>query len=55
LEDKEHKGAPKRFEDKDLEAILDEYSCQSETQLAKALNVTLQCISKRLLIATNNK
>jgi len=47
LEDKECKGAPKRFEDEDLEAILNEDPCQSETQLAEALNVTQQCILKR--------
>ena len=35
LEDKECEGAPKRFEDEDLEAILDEDPCQSETQLAE--------------------
>ena len=48
LEYKERKGAPKRFEDEDLEAILDEAPCQIETQLAEALNVTQQWISKRL-------
>jgi len=31
-----------------LEAILDEDPYQSETQLEEALNVTQQCISKRL-------
>jgi len=31
LEDKEHEGASKRFEDEDLEATLDEDPCQSET------------------------
>ena len=46
LEDKEREGEPKRFEDEDLEAILYEDPCQSETQLAEALNVTQQCISK---------
>ena len=48
LEDKKHEGAPKIFEDEDLEAIFDEDPCPSETQLAEALNVTQQCISKRL-------
>ena len=48
LEDKERKRAPKRFEDKDLEVILDEDLYQSETKLAEALNVTQQCISKQL-------
>ena len=40
LEDEEREWAPKIFEDKDLESILDEDPCQSETQLAEALNVT---------------
>ena len=35
-------------ERKDFEEILDEDPCQSETQLAKALNVTQKYISKRL-------
>jgi len=48
LEDKEREVSPKRFEDEDLKAMLDEDPCQIETQLAEALNVTQQCISKRL-------
>ena len=44
----ECEGPLKRFEDKDLEVILDEDTYQSEMQLAEALNVTQQCISKRL-------
>ena len=31
-----------------MEAILDEDTCQSASQLAEALNVTQQCILKRL-------
>ena len=38
--DKEREGAPKKFEDEDLEAILDEDSCQTGIQLAAALNIT---------------
>ena len=48
LEDNECEGALKRFKDEDLEAILHEDLCQSETQLAEALNATQQCISKQL-------
>ena len=40
LEDKERERAPKRFQDEDLEAILNEDPCHSETQLAEALNAT---------------
>jgi len=50
LEDKESEGAPKRFEDEDLEAILDDDPYQSETQLAEAINVTQQYISKKFYI-----
>lgn len=48
VEDKEREGAPKKFEDAELEALLDEDPCQTETQLAMALSVTQQCISQRL-------
>ena len=48
MEDKKRKGAPKIFENEDLEAILDKDPCQSETQLAEELNATQQIISKRL-------
>ena len=48
MEDNEHEGAPKRFKDEVLEAILDKDPCQSKTQLAEELNVIQQCISKRL-------
>ena len=44
----ERKGAQKRFVDKDLEEILDEYSCLSETQSAEVLNVTQECILRQL-------
>ena len=54
LSDKEHEGAQKRFEDEDLEAIFDEDPCQSETQLAEALNVIQQCILKRIGMIQRN-
>ena len=48
LEDKKREGAPKIFEDEDLEAILDEDPCQSETQLAEAFYATQQSFQKDL-------
>jgi len=48
LDDKEHGKPPKKFEDAQLEALLDEDACQTEKELATALNVTQQCISLRL-------
>ena len=48
MEDKEREGAPKKFKDEELEALLDEDPCQTEKELATALNVTQQCISQRL-------
>jgi [histone H3]-lysine36 N-dimethyltransferase SETMAR len=48
VKDQIREGAPKHFEDEELEALLDEDPCQTEKELAKALNVTQQCISPRL-------
>ena len=46
--DKEHGKPQKQFEDKDLRMLLDEDSCQTQSDLAAALNVTQKCISKRI-------
>ena len=51
LEDKERPGQPKKFEDKELEALLDEDCCQTQEELAKSLGVTQAAISKRLKAA----
>lgn len=48
LEDKERPGQPKKFEDEELETLLDQDSCQTQEQLAESLNVTQQTISYRL-------
>ncbi|KYQ48368.1 Neuronal acetylcholine receptor subunit alpha-7 [Trachymyrmex zeteki] len=48
LYDKKHGKPPKKFEDAQLEALIDEDACQTEKELATALNVTQQCISLRL-------
>nr|QRH16694.1 transposase [Mayetiola destructor] len=50
-EDKERPGQPKKFEDEELEALLDEDCCQTQEELAKSLGVTQQAISKRLKAA----
>lgn len=46
--DKEREGAPKKFEDAELEALLDEDSTQTQEMLAETLGVTQQAISHRL-------
>ena len=48
LKDEERPGHPKKFEDEDLEALLDEDHCQTLKQLSDTLNVTEIAISKRL-------
>lgn len=48
LEDRDRTGQPKKFEDKDLAALLDENPCQTQGELAEALGVSQQTVSKRL-------
>jgi len=48
IEDKERSGRPKVYEDAELEALLDEDSCQTQEELALTLGVTQQAISHRL-------
>lgn len=48
LEDDERPGQPKRFEDEELEALLDEDACQNQQDLAKSLGVDQATISRRL-------
>lgn len=48
LEDKERPGQPKKFEDEELEVLLDEDSCQTLHELATSLAVDLSTVSKRL-------
>lgn len=47
VEDRERPGRPKKFEDKELEALLNEDPNQTTQQLADALNVNQATISKR--------
>lgn len=48
LKNKERGKPPKKFEDAELQALLDQDSTQTERQLAEALNVTRACVSRRL-------
>jgi len=45
VEDKEHSGRPKVYEDAELEALLDEDSYQTQKELALTLGVIQQTIS----------
>ena len=51
LEDEERPGQPKKFEDEELEALLDGDCCQTQEELAESLGVTQAAISKRLKIS----
>ncbi|KAG5318880.1 MOS1T transposase, partial [Pseudoatta argentina] len=48
LEDKERSGAPKKFQDKELEQLLDEDPSQTLSELGKVLQVDESTVSKRL-------
>ena len=48
LEDEERPGQPKKFEDEELDALLDDDCCQTQEELAESLGVTQAGISKRL-------
>ncbi|KAG5319318.1 MOS1T transposase, partial [Pseudoatta argentina] len=48
LEDKERSGAPKKFQDKELEQLLDEDPSQTLSELGKILQVNESTVSKRL-------
>ena len=48
MEDEERPGQPKKFEDEELEALLDEDCCLTQEELEKSLGVTQADISKRL-------
>lgn len=46
--DKEHGKPPKKFEDAELEELLTEDSCQTQSELAQSLNVDRSTVAKRL-------
>ena len=48
LEDQERTGQPKKFEDAELAALLDQDSCQTQEDLAKSLGVEQSTVSRRL-------
>ena len=48
VEDKPRCGQPKKFEDKELEALLKEDQNQTQEELTKSLEVTQQAVSIRL-------
>ena len=51
LEDEERPGQPKKFEDEELEPLLDEDCYQTQEELAESLGVTQEDIWKRLKAA----
>ena len=46
LEDEERPGQPNKFEDEELEALLDEDCCKTQEELAESLGLTQAAISK---------
>jgi len=48
VEDKERPGQPKKFEDTELQSVLDEDDTQTQQQLAEQLGVAQQTVSDRL-------
>lgn len=48
VQDKERPGQPTKFEDAELQAILDENATLSENKMAEMLNVNQTTISRRL-------
>lgn len=48
VEDKERSGAPKKFQDEELEGLLNENSCQTLDELSASLGVDDTTVSKRL-------
>lgn len=48
LEDNERAGPPKKFEDAELQALLDADPSQTQEQLAESLGVSQQTVSDRL-------
>lgn len=48
IEDEQHPGAEKKFEDTELEALLDEDPCQRQEELAETLGVDQSTVSRRL-------
>lgn len=49
VEDKPRSGQPKKFEDAELKALLEQDPSQTQEQLAETLGVTQAAVSKRLI------
>ena len=47
VEDRHSDGREKIFEDAELEALLEQASCQNQEELARSLGMTQQVISKK--------
>jgi len=45
VEDKPRSGQPKKFEDKELKALLEKDQSQTQEELAESLGVTQQAVS----------
>jgi len=50
IKDKSRSGQPKKFEDKELEALLEEDQSQTQEELAESLGITQQAVSVRLRV-----
>lgn len=48
IRDKERPGQPKKFEDEELETLLDEDPCQTQDEIAETLGVDRTTVAKRL-------
>jgi len=48
IENKPRSGQPKKFEDKELEALLEEDQSQTQKEFVESLKVTQQAVSVRL-------
>jgi len=48
VEDKERPGQPKKFEDEELEELVDQDPCQTLQELSESLNVDKSTVSRRL-------
>jgi len=48
VEDKPRSGQPKKFENKELEALLEEDQSQTQEELVESLGITQQTVSVRL-------
>jgi len=45
VEDRPRSGQPKKFEDKELEALLEENQSQTQEELVESLGITQQAVS----------